>query len=552
MAKQHALATLMRERIATGLRRSSITRPSTWAEQYRIMGEPVTGPWSFRYHPWARELHDVASEMVVGQKAAQMAYTETALNRAFYHIDVKGESVLYILPNLSPDASDFSTSRFDPALEASPHLANLFSDVKNIGHKRAGTANLYIRGSKSRPGLKSIPVSFIIMDELDEFAQENISLALERMSGQFSRQCFQLSTPTVEGYGINAAFQGSSQRFFTFQCPSCSKWIELTFPDCLIITSDNPSDPAIFESHLVCPECKNVLPHAGKPDYLVKGKWEPRFPGRVVEGYHINQLYSCVYEPYMIAQFYLRSLTNQTDEQEFYNSKLGLPHTVANARVSDTDIDACIGEYTSEAHYKGGKFVTMGIDVGSFLHYEIDEWIIPPQTAISDINLSARCRVLKIGKVAQFEELYPLIADMRVHFVVIDHQPETRKAVELANRFYGHVRLCHYGNAVKAKRMTISSKDDHMVTLDRTTWLDLALARFHNQTITLPKDLPFEYREHIKALVRHYDKDKDGNPRGSYKCGTGADHYAHARNYAEIALPLGISVGTNQDISGIL
>ena len=30
---------------------------------------------------------------------------------------------------------------FDPALEMSNHLGNLFTNVKNIGHKRAGNAN---------------------------------------------------------------------------------------------------------------------------------------------------------------------------------------------------------------------------------------------------------------------------------------------------------------------------------------------------------------------------------------------------------------------------
>ena len=152
------------------------------------MGQPFPGPWSFKYHPWIEEMHDAEEEMIVGQKGAQLAFTECVLNKAFFNIDVKGVSVLYVLPANTPDASDFSKARFDPALELSPHLSKLFSHVKNIGHKRAGSANLYIRGSRSRSQLKSIPVGFIILDEVDEMQQANVPLAFERAAGQRTKQ----------------------------------------------------------------------------------------------------------------------------------------------------------------------------------------------------------------------------------------------------------------------------------------------------------------------------------------------------------------------------
>ena len=88
------------------------------------MGQPFPGPWSFKYHPWIREMHDATEEMIVGQKGAQLAFTECVLNKAFFNIDVKGVSVLYVLPANTPDASDFSKARFDPALELSPHLSS--------------------------------------------------------------------------------------------------------------------------------------------------------------------------------------------------------------------------------------------------------------------------------------------------------------------------------------------------------------------------------------------------------------------------------------------
>ena len=92
-------------------------------------------------------MHDAEERKIVGQKAAQMGYTEWAMNMTFFHMDVKGQDVLYVLPS-SDDASDFSAARFDPALEDSEHLRNLFSNVNNVGLKRAGHSTLYVRGSK--------------------------------------------------------------------------------------------------------------------------------------------------------------------------------------------------------------------------------------------------------------------------------------------------------------------------------------------------------------------------------------------------------------------
>jgi phage terminase large subunit GpA-like protein len=141
------------------------------------------------------------AESNVGQKAAQMGYTETMLNLTFYNIDILRRDCLYVLPAKTPDAHDFSASRFDPALELSDYLTKLFSDVQNIGHKRAGSVNLYVSGSRSRSGLKSIPAGFLVMDELDEFDQENIPLAMERQSGQKEKQNWKISTPTHDGEG---------------------------------------------------------------------------------------------------------------------------------------------------------------------------------------------------------------------------------------------------------------------------------------------------------------------------------------------------------------
>jgi len=544
----HKLKELLIERIGTGLKRKSIRTCSKWAGQYRVMGQPYPGAWGFTHHPWLKDMLDCNSELAIGQKSAQMGYTEWALNRSLYKIDMYGISVLYVLPCSNPDASNFSTSRFDPALELSPHLKNLFSNVKNVHHKRAGSANLFIRGSRSRSQLKSDPVGMMVFDEVDEMNQENIPLAMERMSGQVTKQALMLSTPTIENRGINTYFKNSTQNHFFFKCPSCSKFIELSFPACLTITADNILDPKLSDSYIMCPECGGVLPHENKIEWLSTGEWVPSFEGRTSIGFYINQLYSPTIRPWEIAVAYLKSLINPTDEQEFFNSKLGLTHFVEGAKVTDADLDSCIKTRHMDDMIPTGGIITMGVDVGSWLHYEIDRWFIDGEPS-PDISTMARCEVLKVGKVKNFEELPNLMIRNHAQFCVIDSQPEHRKALEFANSMYGHVRLCTYGKGLTAKEIRVG--ESHSVVVDRTSSLDLSLSRFKCEgRITLPLDTPLEYKEHVKALVRVYETDKQGNQVGKYLKGDNdADHFAHARNYSEVALPLAAGVAVSKSIT---
>lgn len=541
----HQLAELIQERIASGLRRKSLTSCSRWAKSCRIMGPPFPGPWTFKYHPWLEEMHDSDAEFNVGQKSAQVGYTETVLNKTLFMIDVKGVDCLYVLPAKTPDATDFSSGRFNPALELSPYLSKLFSDVKNVGHKRAGATNLYIRGSRSRAGLKSIPTGFVILDEVDEMDQENLQLAHERASGQVEKQIWAVSTPTLPKYGINKFYLESSQEHYFFRCPHCNKYTELVFPDCIEITGEEVNDESIVNSYIKCKECKNKLIHETKFDWLANGKWIPSYTNRSSRGFHVNQLYSSTVKPVDFAKSYLRSLRNPTDEQEFHNSKLGLPHVVEGAGVTDADIENCKGNYKNGVTTYN-QLITLGVDVGRWLHYEIDQWTIPG-SASNDLNVQSRPKVIEFGKVLNFEELDLLMLKHRILSAVVDANPERRKAFEFATRHYGRVKLCFYGQGIQGKQIHIGKDEEPTITVDRTSWLDLSLGRFRNKAIDLPIDVNHEYRSHIKCPIRVYEKDRNGNPVGRY-VSNDDDHYAHARNYAELALPFALSFGVTEDI----
>lgn len=532
-------------RIKAGVSRKSVTAASRWASKYRVVSHPYPGPWTFNHHPWLKEMHDTKHESNVGQKSAQMGYTEAMLNIAFYFIDVKKMDVLYVLPNTRPDATDFSAGRFDKALELSEHLQEIFSDVKNVQHKRAGYANMYLRGSNSRSQLKSIPVSLIILDELDEMNQENVPLALQRLSGQLERYDWKISTPTIPEYGINVDYNLSTQDHFRFKCPSCSKRIELKYPESLVICGTNENDLDVNKTHLICTECKAILRHEDKINFLKDGKWESNFPGRLTRGFYINQLYSMHLEPKVQAIAYFRSQRNEFAEQEFYNSNMGLTHTVSGSKISDEMLEACRGTHRM-IDYANTGIITMGVDVGKVLNVVINDWQLNGRAG-NDVNTYAKARNLFHGEFYHFDELDQLMHDFYIAFCVVDVAPEAREATRFANRFYGKVRLCRYINGLIGRETKIVDHD-LVISVDRTSWLDQTLGRFKQRSILLPQDTRFEFKEHIKSSLRVPSRDKNGNPVVRY-VNTTPDHYAHALCYAEIALPLSLGIGINTNIT---
>ena len=535
------LKDIFKEKLVSGLKRQSLKDCASWAKEYRIMGKPFPGRWTFDHHPWLREMHNSTAELNIGQKAAQMGYTELLLNWTFYNIDLKGESVLYVLPT-DDNAGDFAAGRFDPALEVSEHLNNLFSDVKNTKMKRAGTASLYIRGSRSENKLISVPVAKCALDEVDRMVLKNIPMIWERMSGQPESQAWMISTPTVPGLGINAYYEESSKEHYFFKCPACGRHIELTFPDSIIIADEKE----VHLSHLICTKCKAVLKHEEKMSYI-DGIWVPEVNDAYSRGFYINQLYSTTVTPVKFARAYYKSLLNPAEEQEFHNQKCGAPHLTEGARVEDTDIEACTMNHRNGDRPKATTVVTMGVDVGKWLHCEIDEWTMVRKA--SDIHSSCTCKTLKICKVVDFEELEKLILDYGVNYTVIDANPERRKALAFCKRFYGHASMCFYGREQKGREIT-EGIEMPSITVDRTSWIDVALGRFtaKNKTIAIPMDTQSEYKEHLKNLVKIYEKDKDGNPVAKYINGNRDDHYAHARTYAEIALSMAVGSATSKDM----
>jgi hypothetical protein len=524
------------------------------------MGAPFSGKYGFLRHPWCREIHDSKAAWTIAMKAAQLGVTETGINRAFFTLDQLKRDVLYVLPT-TLNASDFSKARFSTALKLSPYLKDLFVDTNTVGLKSTGTNVLYIRGSRGDSNLKSIPVSELVLDELDEMDTHAVWLALERLSGQVEKHILAISTPTVPKYGIHKLYLTSTQEHFCFRCPHCGRWTELLWPDCVEIIGESVNDPRCRESFLKCKDCKHKLEHVDKPLFLAGGEWKATETNVLPEesrGFYINQLYSSTVTPGELVIAYHRGLGDEAANTEFHCSKLGLPFIGVGAQVTDEMIEGCLKGHTindPRPQIGGDRLITMGVDQGKTGYISVVDWHFDQHPG-SDISAAAIGKLLWFGKFAEDDWNYlgELMREWQVLACVVDADPNVNDARRFAKKFHGYVWLTRYRRGQTAKEVALSEEETGapFATVDRTSWLSCSLGRFKTRPprILLPRDISLEYREHVKNLVRTYEKDDTGNMVATY-VNTGPDHFAHSLVYADIALTLAPLTTGGEDIGKV-
>lgn len=545
--------------ISEGLIETTLGSCSRWAEQRLIMPPPYEGPFSFKHHPWQKGLLDSKAMQISAKKAAQMGFTVAGYAKALHNIEQKRVDTMYVLPT-AVLASDFSKARLANILNQSPQLHDLFQKSNAVGLKIANNgASLYIRGSVSESSLVSVPVGFIVVDEFDRCAKNTLSLVWERTASFKNRQLFALSTATLPEWGISAQYMLGDQRHFQFQCPSCSRYIELRWPDNVEIHGDCATSPECHDSFYICNLCRNKLPQEGKPEYLGTGRWEPEERGiHGHESYHINQMYHCTMGAGDLVVAYFKGQQDEAAATEWHNQKLGESYLIEGAVISEKMINDAIalgsGYRKSDPRPDtSNRMIVMGVDVGTFLDIAVVEYLYTANPG-NEPTINSRARVLFEGRFAgsDWGILDHLMAEWQIQYCCIDFQPETAKASEFARRFPGFAGLVKYRDGTTGTEIKEALDDQRVpfLTVDRTVFFDIALGRFHKGRIELPGDCSGVFKEHIQAPCRTYELDGLGNPQAKYVSRDKPDHLANSLVYAEIAhlMAYGRNTGRNMKV----
>jgi len=485
-------------------------------------------PFNFDRHEYLVDIYMDESPYMVAKKAAQLGFTTYFMLRSIFRCrNIYPTGVLYLFPT-KDDVSDFSKARMAPLISQNPNTIGSWlqsTDQTNI--KQIGLAFLYLRGSRTRTALKSIPVDAIIFDEYDEMRPgvgatsadkkvkfDPIALARERYSHSDFQHEAMLSTPTLPDYGIEKEFQDTDQKHWYIYCDACNTetCLELTFPNCLKPQKDGTVIRA-------CKKC-------GKEINPSNGRWIAHNSGRDKSGYYISQLCSQYINPYDIYKTYT-NLDNlkATERTEFWNSKIGIGYVEVTSRLTEQQIYAlCTPEPMKSMDQGDHGPCIMGVDQGNNLHVIIGKRVS-----------NTTKRVVHIGKYENWQDIDVLMERFNVWRCVVDAQPEQRNARDLAYRHWGKIFLNYYIHSQKG-----SVKWDHgqlLVSENRTESLDDSHALLANNLIILPRksEEVDEFARHSSNIAKKLEEDEETGSKKYTYVTLGADHYRHAFNYFNIA-----------------
>lgn len=479
-----------------------------WAEDFGKLGDTKQRP-TFEFRPWLEAIYRSWARHLVIRKANQVGISAFAILRAVWGASFHWPlGVMYFLPHQT-DVGDFVRQKLDPVLEELPD-AYAPTKTANVGMKSLAMGDLFLRGIAARGSRQSGSADTLILDERDDMEQEHIDDALNRLAASAHKNVIEISRPSAPGYGIDLAYQDSSQNLWELKCQHCAKgwFVEESWPTC--VQGEG--------TKLVCPKCR-------KPASVLTGRWVAKDGDNEIEGYSVNGLLNPHAE--------LKDLWAKYEKNEgiFNRASLGLPFLEKGAGVTAKMLLKMMegGEPQQEAPtaLRLTPVTFLGSDVGDQGHVIILE----KRTNAP----KEKPRLIRARRWTNWSDLH---RDMRVfkpRAGVVDAMPEKRNAREFCQAFRGRAFMCYYDNNRKGS----PKWDERNMTLniDRTESLDQSHTPLYNDGVALARadEEMRVFAQHCENLVRITEELPDGNIVAKW-IKRGEDHYRHAFNYAWASL----------------
>lgn len=270
-----------------GLTPDPLLTVSEWSDRHRMLSSKASaepGRWRTSRTPYLKAIMDCLSptspvERVVFMKAAQLGATEMGSNWIGYVIHHAPGPMMAVWPTVEM-AKRNSKQRIDPLIEESSALAELIAPARSrdsgntILAKEFRGGVLVMTGANSAVGLRSMPVRYLFLDEVDgypldvEGEGDAISLAEARTRTFARRKIFIVSTPTISGASaIEREYEASDQRRYFVPCPHCSHRQWLRFEQ-LRWDKGQPETAAY-----ICESCDTAIAEHHKTWMLEHGEW---------------------------------------------------------------------------------------------------------------------------------------------------------------------------------------------------------------------------------------------------------------------------------------
>jgi len=408
---------------------------SQWADERRVIsnkGAAESGRYRTSRVPYMREIMDTLSPShpateVVLCKGTQMGASEAGFNWLGAIIDLWPAPTLLVNPTMAMGKLT-SKQRIQPMIDETPCLSAKVADARSRDSgnttmlKEFPGGVLRIVGANSGPGLRSMPVRFLMMDEVDAYPDDvqgegdPCKLAEKRTETFARRKIYRLSTPINKGGRIERYYEASDQRRYHVPCPHCdhTQWLqwdrvrwkqrevrELACIGCGAIheIETDASQPCpmchagpeqqrlttretdyVERAWYECEACQQDIDEWHKTTMLERGHWVSHRPGPGRQpGFHLSALYSPLgwFSWRQAVEQYLEAKQDTSGELEktWTNTVLGIGWEQPGTTIEPALLRGRIDDYRLGTVPDGPLILTASVDTqDTRLEYLVKGW----------------------------------------------------------------------------------------------------------------------------------------------------------------------------------
>jgi hypothetical protein len=477
---------------------------------------PKKLPWAFENRAWQIDIIDDQSKYITCRKPTQIGMSTVFLGKMLHFADTYPVRTMFTLPR-QDDVYDMVNTRLDEIIRESPYIYEKMGEVDNVRMKKFGSSWIHFSEMSVPP--RMLDVDWMVNDEVDLSNPDHLEQALSRMdASQYGFQ-HKISTPSIEGYGVDAIFEQSDKKYWVVTCPYCLHEQHLDWDKNIAHTEEKGA-------FYICSRCHENL----RSESIKHGRWVPTGSSSALySGYQINHLMVPSVDP---NKLWAESQTMST--RNFYNLRLGLPYTPTSGSITNQMLqDYCFGSiHKLETVANKDDFYVLGADQGDAIH-----------VVVSRVRKNGACEIVFGAKLSfdeGFEELGSIMNRFNIRVAVLDALPNHHSATRLAESFPNRMRIAYFTSTSGA----YIEKDEIKLNIDKTDGYDLVVENIVSGNLSFPERnvnsnvLINEIIEHLtnmrRDVVTSTTKAGGQTTRHVWKA-VGPDHYADAVLYSIIA-----------------
>ena len=345
---------------------------SAWSANNRILGATsnrANSLYDYSVVPYLKEIADNLSinsdtQEVALMKGVQLGATtgilENFIGYSIEHISNASMLMVTATDDLAKERMDkfIKPMILDSKMEHRIISSDFFSKNKKSGATSkqmewVGGGYLKAIGSNSGSSLRSLPIKYLLLDEVDSYPEkvgkdgDPVALAVARTTTfGANKKILYISTPLIEETSqIYKAYLVGDQRKYVVPCLECGEYQDLVFNKVnketgeiygLTFKTLENGNLDYDSVEYLCRACQHPHKNYHKTEMLARGKWmptaEPQKQGAV--SYQISGLYSpasfkswedICYDWLQCWDIYTNKPKDIDKLQVFYNNNLGVP-----------------------------------------------------------------------------------------------------------------------------------------------------------------------------------------------------------------------------------